>query len=266
MRCIVNTAARSSIPPTKWATVLARPLPSSVSRPSITSICAIICPSHSPTAPPSCLCPLELIDRIAASVPPPQGHRHRYHGVLAPNSPLRDQVTALVRKVAADATRDAQASDADQTDADERVLRSPARYLWATLIARLFEQFPLTCRYCGADMKIIAFVIETPSVRAILEHIGEPARPPVISSARPCAALPAPLGHQPKPSWFGRSLLQRSSPTVLGGRSDPGRSRRRSTRPTRTGDRIRPTHSVVTAVAVAARSAAQSTPARFPSR
>ena len=84
------------------------------------------------------------LDRIAALVPPPRVHRHRYHGVLAPNSPLRDQVTALVREVAADATRDAQASDADQTDADEHVLRSPARYLWATLIARLFEICPLT--------------------------------------------------------------------------------------------------------------------------
>jgi hypothetical protein len=35
------------------------------------------------------LTPLELIDRIAALVPPPRTHRHRYFGVLAPNSPLR---------------------------------------------------------------------------------------------------------------------------------------------------------------------------------
>lgn len=33
------------------------------------------------------LTPLELIDRIAALVPPPRLPRHRYHGVLAPNSP-----------------------------------------------------------------------------------------------------------------------------------------------------------------------------------
>jgi hypothetical protein len=33
------------------------------------------------------LTPLELIDRIAALVPPPRTHRHRYFGVLAPNSP-----------------------------------------------------------------------------------------------------------------------------------------------------------------------------------
>ncbi len=41
------------------------------------------------------LSPLELIDRIAALVPPPRQHRHRYYGVLAPNSPLRPAVTAL---------------------------------------------------------------------------------------------------------------------------------------------------------------------------
>ena len=35
------------------------------------------------------LTPLELIDRIAQRVPPPRTHRHRYYGVLAPNSPLR---------------------------------------------------------------------------------------------------------------------------------------------------------------------------------
>ena len=41
------------------------------------------------------LTPLELIERIAALVPPPRTHRHRYFGVLAPNSPLRAAVTAL---------------------------------------------------------------------------------------------------------------------------------------------------------------------------
>ena len=39
------------------------------------------------------LTPLVLIERIAALVPPPRTHRHRYFGVLAPNSPLRAAVT-----------------------------------------------------------------------------------------------------------------------------------------------------------------------------
>ena len=42
------------------------------------------------------LTPLELINRIAALVPP-HVHRHRYHGVLAPNSPLRARVTLRCR-------------------------------------------------------------------------------------------------------------------------------------------------------------------------
>jgi hypothetical protein len=44
---------------------------------------------------PQCLTPLELLDRLAALVPLPRVHRHRYFGVLAPNSPLRAAVTAL---------------------------------------------------------------------------------------------------------------------------------------------------------------------------
>ena len=38
---------------------------------------------------------IELIDRLATPVTPPRIHRHRYFGVLAPNSPLRAAVTAL---------------------------------------------------------------------------------------------------------------------------------------------------------------------------
>jgi Putative transposase len=41
--------------------------------------------------------PLELIVRIAALVPPPRTHRHRYYGALAPNSPLRAAVAALAQ-------------------------------------------------------------------------------------------------------------------------------------------------------------------------
>ena len=47
------------------------------------------------------LTPLELIDPIAALVPPPRTHRHRYFGALAPNSPLRASVTAMAQAVPA---------------------------------------------------------------------------------------------------------------------------------------------------------------------
>jgi hypothetical protein len=41
------------------------------------------------------LTPFEFLDRLADLVPPPRKHRHRYHGVFAPNQPLRPAVTAL---------------------------------------------------------------------------------------------------------------------------------------------------------------------------
>ncbi|MFM9011755.1 MAG: transposase [Planctomycetota bacterium] len=41
------------------------------------------------------LSPGEFLDRLADLVPPPRKHRHRYHGVFAPNHPLRPAVTAL---------------------------------------------------------------------------------------------------------------------------------------------------------------------------
>jgi len=44
------------------------------------------------------LTPLELLDKLAQLIPPPRKHRHHYHGVLAPNSPSRKQVTAHAGK------------------------------------------------------------------------------------------------------------------------------------------------------------------------
>ncbi len=41
------------------------------------------------------LSPFEFLDRLADLVPPPRKHRHRYHGVFAPNHKLRPTVTAL---------------------------------------------------------------------------------------------------------------------------------------------------------------------------
>jgi len=117
------------------------------------------------------LTPLELIDRIAVLVPPPRTHRHRYYGVLAPNAPLRSAVTAL-------APAAAPASD------EEPSHRSVTRYLWAMLLARIYEAFPLLCPICHAEMRIIAFINEAPTVKKILEHIGESSQPPRIAPAR----------------------------------------------------------------------------------
>ena len=127
------------------------------------------------------LTPLELINRIAQLVPPPRTHRHRYYGVLAPNSPLRAAVTAMaqaeqvmapiVRSSGADVACTAAGSASGVTGVAGvpgvgAVLqpepqakpkpRPPSHYLWAALIARIYEVFPLLCPMCGGQMRIIA--------------------------------------------------------------------------------------------------------------
>ena len=89
------------------------------------------------------LTPLELIERLAALIPPPCRHRHRYYGVLAPNAPLRAAVTALA--VAEDEVPATVAIvEANQSDVDPEPLSpNAARYVWALLLARLYEVLPL---------------------------------------------------------------------------------------------------------------------------
>jgi hypothetical protein len=48
------------------------------------------------------LTPLELLDHLAALIPPPRRHRHCHHGVLAPNAPLRGAATAYGHDAADD--------------------------------------------------------------------------------------------------------------------------------------------------------------------
>ncbi len=131
------------------------------------------------------LTPLEFIERLAALIPPPRRHRHRYHGVLAPNSPLRAAVTARAGKPisAPNEPTDTRPSPPGRT-AHDTTRRCPSAYLWAVLLARIYECFPLTCRQCGAPMGLIAFITAPASVKPILEHLGLPTQPPSVAPAR----------------------------------------------------------------------------------
>ena len=62
--------------------------------------------------------------------------------------------------------------------------RAVARYLWAMLMARIYEAFPLQCPICQTGMRIIAFVNDASTVKKILGHIGQSTQPPRINPAR----------------------------------------------------------------------------------
>ena len=147
------------------------------------------------------LTPLDLIARIAALVPPPRTHRHRYFGVLAPNSPHRAAVTALATPAqptkqvvvqadpaatgeGAPGVGNARPTQAEPAQPVPVPPKRPAHYLWAVLIARIYEVFPLLCPKCGGQMRLIAFITEGVQIRRILDHIGVDSQPPHISPAR----------------------------------------------------------------------------------
>ena len=79
------------------------------------------------------------------------------------------------------------------------------------LLARIYEVLPLTCPFCSAEMRIIAFITEPAAVRQILEHRGEPTRSPRFAPARGpplwAAVTPAtPADHDPRWGEAAQSL------------------------------------------------------------
>ncbi len=135
----------------------------------------------------------EFLDRLAAILPPPRIHRHRYHGAFAPNASLRSLVTDRAHQDNADAAQDSvgalplpTASPPKPQDSDPqppptgRSRPSP----WAALLARIYEVFPLICPACGTALTFIAFLTDPEPITRILAHIGEPTSPPLLHPAR----------------------------------------------------------------------------------
>ena len=138
------------------------------------------------------LSPVEFLDRLANLVPPPRKHRHRYHGVFAPNHKLRRAVTAMaIGNVGkrGESSTGRHGGDRHGTggccDANQKPRsHDTSRIAWAKLIARMGEEFPLQCPACGGDIRLIAFITEPGPIRKILTHLGEPLEPPPIAAAR----------------------------------------------------------------------------------
>ena len=139
---------------------------------------------------------LEFLDRLATILPPPRIHRHRYHGVFAPNAPLRPLVTARTQEENAPAAQlpspglplpETHSVPPPQPEGAERRTpdSSPSRpSQWAALLARIYEVFPLICPTCQTPLTFIAFLTEPEPITQILAHIGEPTSPPLTHPPR----------------------------------------------------------------------------------
>lgn len=117
--------------------------------------------------------PLEFMQRLAALVPRPRLNLIRFHGVLAPNAKLRPMIIRGNRKNT-------------PFDTDDTASNTPGsvRISWAKLLKRVFDIDVKRCPHCGADMRIIAAILESSAITKILKHLGLPTRAPPRSPAR----------------------------------------------------------------------------------
>ena len=110
--------------------------------------------------------PLEFLDKLAALIPLPHRHRRHYHGVFAPNSPLRKKVAAHAK----------QRIGQGISHSIQKVVAKTERVSldWAALIARIYEVNPLICSKCGNNIKISGFVTHKAEIYRILRGLAWP--------------------------------------------------------------------------------------------
>jgi hypothetical protein len=129
--------------------------------------------------------PLELLERLAALVPPPRFNLTRYSGVLAPASAFRplivpqEDVRAPASHVGCQAGIAAAKSGSGEPKGEHG--RRPRNYPWAQLMARVLEFDVLACPRCGAKMRILAAINAQDAIRKILSCLGLPTRAPPVT-------------------------------------------------------------------------------------
>ena len=119
------------------------------------------------------LTPYQFIARLAAIVPHPREHQLTYQGVLAPASPLRDQV--VTRSVARKEPKEQKGADANPAGSHECSGEQPKgqrTIRWADLLKRVFASDVLKCPHCGGRRHLISARRETDGARGGAESAG----------------------------------------------------------------------------------------------
>jgi hypothetical protein len=135
--------------------------------------------------------PVELLEKLAALVPPPRAHLVHYSGILAPHSRLRSRVIPKppvgdrqCKQIAHDHPTGDACPPVPRKELPER--RSKRRRTdWATLLKRSMGLDPLSCPRCGGRMGMVGLFEEEPEIRRALLAMGLSPEPPHPSPARP---------------------------------------------------------------------------------
>lgn len=131
--------------------------------------------------------PLELVEKLAALVPPPRFNLVRYHGLLAPAAHWRPLVIPSTPRTEASEHQSHRGCKAESSgrkiprgeySKKQHHSRRPRNYSWAELMRRVFSIDVLECCRCGGRMRIIAAIHPPEAIRRILDCLGLPSRAP----------------------------------------------------------------------------------------
>ena len=130
--------------------------------------------------------PLDFIAKLAALVPKPRVNLTRFHGVFAPNSKHRVDVTPAKRGKGC----------ARQENEDKTPEQRHRAMTWAQRLKRVFNIDVSVCPTCGGDARVIACIEDQAVIDKILAHLMKKgALPP------PPELLPATRA-SPDTGWF----------------------------------------------------------------
>ena len=108
--------------------------------------------------------PLDFISRLASLVPKPRCHLTRFHGVFAPNSHHRRQITREAKRNKIQPTSE---------DVTETVESRRLKMNWAMRLKRVFNIDVTACGHCHGLVKIIACIEDKTVIKKILSHINQ---------------------------------------------------------------------------------------------
>jgi hypothetical protein len=132
--------------------------------------------------------PLELVEKLAALVPPPRFNLVRYSGIFAPASSWRSQIVPFHQEESDSIHHNGcggkeQSANPAGKHAPKSAQSHPRNYSWAELMKRVWDVDVLKCNRCGGRMRILCAIKTPEAIAKILDCLGLPSRPPPIYPA-----------------------------------------------------------------------------------
>ena len=134
--------------------------------------------------------PLEMVEKLAALVPPPRFNLVRYYEILAPSATWRPLVIPESETCDAPTHLYCPAQNPGAADTKKKGNCGPRNHSWSELLRRIFELDVLKCPRCGGRMRILAAINPPDAISKILDCLGLPSRPPPIAHATSAIAEP----------------------------------------------------------------------------